>query len=71
MTTAVGSRVDVKAVLAERLPCTGCEHVYACGLDLKACRDFRDYVTSGSVISGRKRTPTRTWYLKIFWEGEG
>ena len=60
----------VEKVLNERLPCTGCEHVHKCGLDLKACTDFKKYHNTGRFEAGTVRKPTRKMYMDIFWGGK-
>ena len=59
----------VEKILNEKLPCVGCEHVHKCGLDLKACMDFKKYHNTGRFDAGTVRKPTRALYVKIFWGG--
>jgi len=59
----------VEKILNEKMPCTGCEHVHKCGLDLKACADFKKYYNTGRFEADTVRKPTRELYVKIFWDG--
>ena len=69
MSITMNRNRHVEKILNEKLPCTGCEHVYKCGLDLKACVDFNKYFNSGRFDLGTVRKPTRKMYMKIFWDG--
>lgn len=59
----------VRSMMAEKLPCTGCEHVHKCGIDLKACADFNKYFNTGRFDAGTVRKPTRKMYMQLFWGG--
>ena len=59
----------VRSMMAEKLPCTGCEHDHKCGIDLKACADFNKYFNTGRFDAGTVRKPTRKMYMQLFWGG--
>ena len=70
MNSVIEKPTKFKPATIRGLPCNGCVYVYNCGFDLKACKDFRDFVTYGGYPKGTLRSPTRKMYMKIFWEGK-
>jgi len=57
-------------ILSRPAPCDDCQHTTKCALDLKACRVFQHYISTGSFLSNRPRTPTRGIFNEIFYEDE-
>jgi hypothetical protein len=57
-------------ILARPAPCDDCHHNTKCALDLKACRVFQHYVSTGSFLQNTKRIPTRGIFNEIFYEDE-
>jgi hypothetical protein len=57
-------------ILSRPAPCDDCKHNTKCALDLKACRVFQHYVSTGSFLSSKQRIPSRLVFNEIFYEDE-
>lgn len=47
-------------------PCEGCSNFMYCKYELKACRAFKYFVTTGEVVTDSAKKPSRKIYLDIF-----
>lgn len=57
---------EVRALLEERLPCTGCRHSSACAMAHLACTTFRNWTASGSWRRSDPRIPSAEVYARLF-----
>ena len=59
---------EVRALLEERLPCTGCRHTTSCAVEYLACTTFRNWTATGSWHRGAPRVPSAEVYARLFTE---